>query len=74
MGHRGECGPSGLREDQPAVDAEGGAFYGPRGLLEAAGGGVKHAKILERAKNEGDCRRLWEVSEQLTGATFPMPN
>jgi NAD(P)-dependent dehydrogenase (short-subunit alcohol dehydrogenase family) len=52
-------------------DAEGGAFYGPRGLLEAAGGGVKHARIPERCRNEADGRRLWEISEQLTGVTFP---
>jgi NAD(P)-dependent dehydrogenase (short-subunit alcohol dehydrogenase family) len=52
-------------------DAEGGAFYGPRGLLEAAGGGVKHARIPERCRNEADGRRLWEISDQLTGVTFP---
>jgi NAD(P)-dependent dehydrogenase (short-subunit alcohol dehydrogenase family) len=52
-------------------DAEGGAFYGPRGLLEAAGGGVKRARIPERCRNEADGRRLWEISEQLTGVTFP---
>lgn len=52
-------------------DATGGAFYGPRGLLEAAGGGVKNAKIPGRCQNEADGRRLWEISEQLTGVTFP---
>jgi NAD(P)-dependent dehydrogenase (short-subunit alcohol dehydrogenase family) len=51
-------------------DAQGATFYGPRGLLEMAGGGVTHAKILDRARNEADSRRLWEVSEQLTGVTF----
>jgi NAD(P)-dependent dehydrogenase (short-subunit alcohol dehydrogenase family) len=51
-------------------DAHGGTFYGPRGLLEAAGGGVKLAKIPERAKDEADNRRLWEISEQLTGVTY----
>ena len=55
-------------------DAEGGAFYGPRGLLEMVGGGVVLAKIPDRAKNEADCRRLWEISEQLTGVTYPTPN
>jgi NAD(P)-dependent dehydrogenase (short-subunit alcohol dehydrogenase family) len=54
--------------------AEGGAFYGPRGLFELAGGGVTDAKILDRARNEADSRRLWEVSEQLTGVTYPTPN
>jgi NAD(P)-dependent dehydrogenase (short-subunit alcohol dehydrogenase family) len=52
-------------------DADGGTFYGPRGLLEAAGGGVKHAKIPERCKDEADGRRLWEASEQLTGVSYP---
>jgi NAD(P)-dependent dehydrogenase (short-subunit alcohol dehydrogenase family) len=55
-------------------EAEGGTFYGPRGLLEAAGGGVTLAKIPDRAKNEADCGRLWELSEQLTGVTFSKPN
>jgi NAD(P)-dependent dehydrogenase (short-subunit alcohol dehydrogenase family) len=53
-----------------SLDAEGGEFYGPLGFLEMAGGGVTHAKILDRAKNEADGRRLWEISEQLTGVTF----
>jgi NAD(P)-dependent dehydrogenase (short-subunit alcohol dehydrogenase family) len=52
-------------------DAQGGAFYGPRGFLEAAGGGVKQARIPERCRDEADCRRLWELSEQLTGVSFP---
>jgi NAD(P)-dependent dehydrogenase (short-subunit alcohol dehydrogenase family) len=51
-------------------DAKGGAFYGPRGILELAGGGVNDAKILARSSNEADCRRLWEISEQLTGVTY----
>jgi NAD(P)-dependent dehydrogenase (short-subunit alcohol dehydrogenase family) len=55
-------------------DAEGGAYYGPRGLFELAGGGVTLAKIPGRAKDEADCGRLWELSEQLTGVTFPKPN
>jgi NAD(P)-dependent dehydrogenase (short-subunit alcohol dehydrogenase family) len=54
-------------------DAEGGAFYGPRGLLEAAGGGVTSAKVPDRARDEADNRRLWEASERLTGVTYPKP-
>ena len=45
-----------------------------RAALEAAGGGVKPAKIPDRARNDADNRRLWEASEQLTGVTFPKPN
>jgi NAD(P)-dependent dehydrogenase (short-subunit alcohol dehydrogenase family) len=54
--------------------AQGGAFYGPRGFYEMAGGGVKPATVPEHAKNDADNRRLWEVSEQLTGVTYPKPN
>jgi NAD(P)-dependent dehydrogenase (short-subunit alcohol dehydrogenase family) len=52
-------------------EAKGEAFYGPRGFLELAGGGVTDAKILNRARNETDCRRLWDISEQLSGVTYP---
>lgn len=53
--------------------AEGGAFYGPRGFYEAAGGGVQPAHVVARARNEEDCRRLWELSERLTGVSYPTP-
>jgi NAD(P)-dependent dehydrogenase (short-subunit alcohol dehydrogenase family) len=51
--------------------AEGGAFYGPSGFYELAGGGVAPAKIPKLARNDDDCRRLWELSEQLTGVRYP---
>ncbi len=54
--------------------AEGGAFYGPRGFYEAAGGGVTEAKVPARAANDDDCKRLWEISERLTGVSYPSPN
>jgi NAD(P)-dependent dehydrogenase (short-subunit alcohol dehydrogenase family) len=56
-----------------AIDphAERGAFYGPHGFLELAGGGVTDATILPRCKDETGCRRLWEISEQLTGVSYP---
>jgi NAD(P)-dependent dehydrogenase (short-subunit alcohol dehydrogenase family) len=57
-----------------APHAEGGAFYGPRGPFESAGGGVAPAKVPARARNQDDCRRLWELSAQLTGVSYPKPN
>jgi NAD(P)-dependent dehydrogenase (short-subunit alcohol dehydrogenase family) len=54
--------------------AEGGAFYGPHGIYEAAGGGVATAKVPARARNDADCRRLWDSSEKLTGVSYPKPN
>jgi NAD(P)-dependent dehydrogenase (short-subunit alcohol dehydrogenase family) len=53
-----------------STDAAGEAFYGPQGFFELAGGGVTDAKILDRARDEADCRRLWDLSEQLTGVRF----
>ena len=57
-----------------APQAEGAAFYGPRGIYEVAGGGAVPDKVPARAQNEADNRRLWEISEQLTGVTYPKPN
>ncbi|OBH92503.1 SDR family oxidoreductase [Mycobacterium sp. E2733] len=54
-----------------APQAQGGAFYGPKGFQELAGGGVRPAKVPERARNEADCERLWELSERLTGVSYP---
>jgi NAD(P)-dependent dehydrogenase (short-subunit alcohol dehydrogenase family) len=54
--------------------AEGGAYYGPRGIYEANGGGVTLAKVPPRARDDADSRRLWEISEQLTGINYPTPD
>jgi NAD(P)-dependent dehydrogenase (short-subunit alcohol dehydrogenase family) len=57
-----------------APRAEGGAYYGPRGFFELNGGGVASAKVPANARNEDDRRRLWELSEQLTGVSYPTTN
>lgn len=51
--------------------AEGSALYTPRGYLEAVGGGVREADIPAQADDEGTARRLWKISEQLTGVRYP---
>jgi NAD(P)-dependent dehydrogenase (short-subunit alcohol dehydrogenase family) len=51
-------------------DAVGGGYYGPTGLGELTGA-PGPAKIRSAALNEDDARRLWTVSEQLTGVEFP---
>jgi NAD(P)-dependent dehydrogenase (short-subunit alcohol dehydrogenase family) len=51
-------------------DAEGGRYYGPRGLYETAGGGVTFAGVPQLARSEPDRERLWQLSEQLTGVTY----
>ncbi|WCB93730.1 FabG-like 3-oxoacyl-(acyl-carrier-protein) reductase [Baekduia alba] len=47
----------------------GDAFVGPDGFMEQRG----HPKVVGRAKaaqSEEDARRLWDVSEELTGVRF----
>jgi hypothetical protein len=51
-------------------DAKNGGFYGPRGFMELAGGGVAEANTPAHAKDDADGRRLWEISEQLTDVRF----
>ncbi len=51
-------------------NAEGGRYYGPRGLYETAGGGVTFAGVPRLARSEPDTEQLWQRSEQLTGVTY----
>lgn len=52
-------------------EATGAAYYGPRGLYETAGGGVTFAKRPPLALDEHECSQLWQLSEKLTGVTYP---
>ena len=54
-----------------AVDpsAESGAFYGPGGLGELRGY-PKQVKPVASANNAETARRLWQLSEELTGVIF----
>jgi NAD(P)-dependent dehydrogenase (short-subunit alcohol dehydrogenase family) len=54
-----------------SAQAEGAGFYGPDGIFEATGGGVTSAKVPARARDDASCRRLWEVSEQVSGVSYP---
>lgn len=50
---------------------QGGQYYGPDGLGEQRG----HPKLVESSAQSHDAelqRRLWAVSEELTGVTFPV--
>jgi NAD(P)-dependent dehydrogenase (short-subunit alcohol dehydrogenase family) len=53
-------------------DIPGDAFVGPDGFLEQRG----HPKLVGRTKkaqDAGDARRLWTLSEELTGVGFGAP-
>jgi NAD(P)-dependent dehydrogenase (short-subunit alcohol dehydrogenase family) len=54
-----------------SADAQGGAYYGPRGFYETVGGGVTFAGIPRMARSEADCEQLWALSERLTDVCYP---
>ncbi|MDX1511181.1 MAG: hypothetical protein R3249_07530, partial [Nitriliruptorales bacterium] len=50
-------------------DAEGGEYWGPGGFQELFGPPVR-VRARRLAHNEDIQRRLWEVSEELTGVRY----
>ena len=48
---------------------EPGGYYGPGGMMELAGAPAT-AYVSARARDEQTARRLWDVSQQLTGAQW----
>lgn len=56
-----------------AVDPEarGGDYFGPRGLFELVGY-PRRVGASSAARNEDDARRLWRISEEMTGVCFPI--
>lgn len=52
-----------------APEAEGGAYYGPDSRMNWRGYPVK-VESNERSHNLEDAKKLWEVSEKLTGINF----
>ena len=51
-------------------DAEGARYYGPQGFYETVGGGITFAGVPRFARSETDMKRLWQLSEELTGVTY----
>lgn len=50
-------------------EATPAGYYGPNGFYELKGP-VAPAKVMPQAKEEAVARKLWEVSEQLTGVGY----
>lgn len=55
-----------------APSVEGGQYYGPAGFQEMRGDPTE-VKAVPEAHDLEIGRRLWDVSEELTGVTFPLP-
>jgi len=55
-----------------AQDAQGGAYYGPTGMMEARGP-LGFAKVPPAAADTRAAAQLWAVSEELSGTRFPSP-
>ncbi len=53
------------------VEAVPGGYYGPRGFSEMTGP-VGEASMTRFARDEDAARRLWEISETLTGVKWPI--
>jgi NAD(P)-dependent dehydrogenase (short-subunit alcohol dehydrogenase family) len=53
-----------------APEAQGGGYYGPRNLSETRGLPWP-SRVPPQALDEAVSKRLWTVSEELTGAAFP---
>src|SRR3954464_1141280 len=52
-----------------APDVQSGEFFGPSGFLEQRGA-PERVKASSKAYDADSARRLWEVSEELTGVTY----
>ncbi len=55
-----------------APDAAAGGYYGPIGRGERTGG-VGPSRVMPQARDADVARRLWEISERLTGVSFDIP-
>ena len=55
-----------------APEVEGGGYYGPKGFYEMRGYPTKVGSTPE-SRDEHKARRLWEISEDLTGVRFDIP-
>lgn len=54
-----------------AMDVRGGQYYGPGGFHEVRGH-PKIAKTSDLSHDDKAQRRLWEMSEELTGVRYPL--
>jgi NAD(P)-dependent dehydrogenase (short-subunit alcohol dehydrogenase family) len=56
-----------------AQDVEGGEYYGPNGFQEMRGRPTK-VNVIAEGTDPANGRKLWEVSEKLTGVKYGLPS
>ena len=56
-----------------ASDVVNNDYWAPDGVLELRGSGVQRVGRTARAADGDDARKLWTVSEELTGVTYMWP-
>ena len=64
-----------LPSARAAVDSQvkGGEYFGPKGFLGTeTRGSPTLVQSNEQSHNEENAKKLWEISEELTGVTFPL--
>ena len=72
FGQSAEQGALPLLYAATSPDIEGGEYVGPGGLLGMRGS-PELQESAEQARDEASARRLWEVSEELTGVEYHLP-
>ncbi len=70
LGQSAEAGSWPLLYAAAMPDARNGEYWGPDGAMEFRGRPAI-ARVSAQAKDRADWRRLWAVSEELTGQVFP---
>jgi NAD(P)-dependent dehydrogenase (short-subunit alcohol dehydrogenase family) len=70
LSHSAEAGALPTLLAATSQQAQGGVMYGPDGLYEMMGP-PKLARIVARAQDKSVWKRLWDLSEAMTGLTVP---
>jgi len=70
MAQSAEMGALPLLYAATAKDVRGGEYFGPDGFMKMRGY-PQREESNDRSHNAEDAARLWQVSEELTGVTYP---
>ena len=54
-------------------NVQGGDYFGPNGFFELRHSACR-VDVIERARNQEDAARLWEVSEEMTRVRYDFPS